>query len=162
MSLFRPALLLALAALLLPLAAVAKEKLKTIKFIDAETTQAFDEHAAEVRGEMDAGGRFEHIKPKERKEVEKQLDIIAAIMAKRMGEKLSDNDMLLIYAAQETANAILTERDGRRMVCEYSSPTGSHRKEHQCVTYADRMRARKESEQYMRETRMKSPSQIGF
>jgi hypothetical protein len=150
----------ALLALLLPLAAVAAKNDKATNFVDAARQEKFDDQAAAIRKEMQGGGRFEHVNAQERAEVNRQLDAIAALLAKRSGEKLDDDDQLDIYAAQETANAILTQRDGRRMICEYSAPTGSNRKVKQCATYADRMNAHKQTQMYMRESHMKSPSEI--
>jgi hypothetical protein len=152
-------LLPALLALLLPLSVTAAKNDKDTNFVDTAKQEKFDDQAAAIRKEMQTGGRFEHVNAQERAEVERQLDTIATLLAKRTGEKLDDDDQLDIYAAQETANAILTQRDGRRMICEYSAPTGSNRKVKQCATYAQRMTARKETQMYMKETMLKSPQE---
>lgn len=128
------------------------------RFVDIEKQQRFDDQAAAIRQEMKPGGRFEHVTAAERGDVEDQFTRITTVLTKRSGAALSDDDRLEIYAAQETANAILTQRDGRRLICEFSAPTGSNRKVKQCVTYADRVRAHKESRNYLRETFGKSPS----
>jgi hypothetical protein len=128
------------------------------RFVDIEKQQQFDEQAAAIRKEMQPGGRFEFVTPEERGTVDTQLDRIAAVLKNRAGAALDDDDRLDIYAAQENANAILTQRDGRRLICEFSAPTGSNRKVKQCVTYADRMKAHKETRNYLRETLGKSPS----
>jgi hypothetical protein len=151
--------LFAFAVALLPLAATAAKNDKATNFVDTARQEKFDDQAAAIRKEMQSGGRFEHVDAQERAEVERQLDTIATLLARRTGEKLDDDDQLDIYAAQETANAILTQRDGRRMICEYSAPTGSNRKVKQCATYAQRMTARKETQMYMKETHMKSPQE---
>lgn len=136
----------------------AAEKDTSTRFVDVARQEQFTDQAAAIRQEMTTGGRFEFVTASERRIVEEQLDAIAAVLQKRAGAKLDDDDLLDIYAAQETANAILTQRDGRRMVCEHSAPTGSNRKIKQCVTYAQRMRARQETRYYLRETYGKSPS----
>ncbi|HSX60444.1 MAG TPA: hypothetical protein VLF18_09625 [Tahibacter sp.] len=128
------------------------------RFVDIEKQQQFDDQAMAIRQEMKPGGRFEFVTAEERHSVEAELDRIAALLRKRQGGELDDDDRLDIYAAQETANAILTQRDGRRLICEFSAPTGSNRKVKQCATYADRMRAHKETRNYLRETFGKSPS----
>lgn len=149
-------LLLSSLALLLPtLPAAAKENSE--RFIDVEKQQAFEEQTVAIRQEMKPGGRFEFTTPEERRQLDEQLAIIAALLHKRTGARPDDDDQLEIYAAQENANAILTQRDGRRLICEFSAPTGSNRKVKQCVTYADRVRAHKESRNYLRETMSKSP-----
>jgi hypothetical protein len=128
------------------------------RFVDVGKQQKFEDQALAIRQEMKPGGRFEFTTPEERRQVDEQLATITALLQKRSGSSLDDDDQLDIYAAQETANAILTQRDGRRLICEFSAPTGSNRKVKQCVTYADRMKAHKESRNYLRETMGKSPS----
>lgn len=156
MKLPRTLLLLSLALLLPILPASAKDSSE--RFVDVGKQQKFEDQAMAIRQEMKPGGRFEFTTPEERRQVDEQLAIITALLQKRSGSSLDDDDQLEIYAAQENANAILTQRDGRRLVCEFSAPTGSNRKVKQCVTYADRMKAHKESRNYLRETMGKSPS----
>lgn len=157
MSHTRLAALFALAALALsPGLVPAKESSQPI--VDAGRQETFADQAAAIRQQMKPGGRFEFVTAEERREVDRQLDTITALLDKRAGGRLSDNDQLDLLAAQESANAILTQRDGRRLICEFSAPTGSNRKVKQCVTYADRMRAHKETRNYLRETMGKSPS----
>jgi len=149
-------LLLSLAFLLPALPAGAKENAE--RFVDVEKQQKFEDQAAAIRQQMKPGGRFEFTTPEEVRQVDEQLAIITALLQKRSGTSLDDDDQLEIYAAQETANAILTQRDGRRLICEFSAPTGSNRKVKQCVTYADRMSAHKETRRMMFDNTRKSPA----
>ncbi|WP_166653964.1 hypothetical protein, partial [Tahibacter aquaticus] len=146
----RPLLSLAVAALLLPLACGAA-KPEAEKHIDVARQERFEDQASAIRQEMKTGGRFEFLTAAERGGVEKQLDTITAILAANTGAKLDDDAQLDVYAAQETANSILTQKDGRRLICEYTAPTGSNRKVKQCMTFAERTRAHKESQNTMRD-----------
>ncbi|WP_257388720.1 hypothetical protein [Tahibacter caeni] len=157
MSFARLSVLLAVAVFLLPASGHAAKNDDGTRFIDTAHQERFADQAAAIRQQMKTGGRFEYVSAAERQDVERQLALIENLLAKRGGQ-LSDNDQLDLLAAQETANAILTQRDGRRLICEYSAPTGSNRKVKQCVTLADRMRAQKETRNYLRETLGKSPS----
>jgi hypothetical protein len=141
---------LAAAALFLPLACGAA-KPEAEKHIDVARQERFEDQAAAIRQEMKTGGRFEFLTAAERGGVEKQLDTITAILAANTGAKLDDDAQLDVYAAQETANSILTQKDGRRLICEYTAPTGSNRKVKQCMTFAERTRAHKESQNTMRD-----------
>ncbi|TDR45789.1 hypothetical protein DFR29_104217 [Tahibacter aquaticus] len=141
---------LAAAALFLPLACGAA-KPEAEKHIDVARQERFEDQAAAIRQEMKTGGRFEFLTAAERGGVEKQLDTIAAILEAHSGAKLDDDAQLDVYAAQETANSILTQKDGRRLICEYTAPTGSNRKVKQCMTFAERTRAHKESQNTMRD-----------
>ena len=142
--------LLALAIAALPLSAIAA-KPPAEKHVDASSQERFQDQSDAIRAQMKTGGRYEFLTASEKADVEKQLDLIAAIFERNAGAKLNDNDQLDLYAAQESANAVLTQKDGRRLICEYSAPTGSNRKVKQCITYADRMRAHKESQNTMRD-----------
>jgi hypothetical protein len=147
-----PCLAILLGALLTPpVFAIPSEKAQSHRFVDISRQESFEEQAASVRDEMRKGGRFEFLKGKQRREVDKQLDLIAKVLERRAGQLLDDEDQLEIFAAQETANAILTENDGRRMICENTPPIGSKVKELQCATLADRERAHRETRRMMRE-----------
>ena len=147
---YRFLLSLAAAALLLPLACGAARP-EAEKHIDTARQERFEDQAAAIRQEMKTGGRFEFLTAAERRDVEQQLETITAILATNTGAKLDDDAQLDVYAAQETANSILTQKDGRRLICEYTAPTGSNRKVKQCMTYAERTRAHKESQNTMRD-----------
>jgi hypothetical protein len=157
MKLPRTLLLLSLALLLPTLSASAKDNSE--RFVDVEKQQKFEDQTLAIHQEMKPGGRFEFTTPEERRQVDEQLATITALLQKRSGSSLDDDDQLEIYAAQETANAILTRRDGRRLICEFSAPTGSNRKVKQCVTYADRMSAHKETRRMMFDNTRKSPAE---
>ncbi|HSX60443.1 MAG TPA: hypothetical protein VLF18_09620 [Tahibacter sp.] len=158
MSCARLAVLSLLAALILsPGHLLARESSQPI--VDAARQERFADQAAAIRQEMKPGGRFEYVNAQERQEVDAQLDRIAALLDKRDGERLGDNDQLDLLAAQETANAILTQRDGRRLICDWTAPTGSNRKIKQCITYADRMGAHKETRRMMMDNLRKSPAE---
>lgn len=159
MTVHRFVLALAAAALFLPLAGIAAKSDST-KHLDATTQERFDDQASAIRQEMKAGGRYENLNAAERADVEKQLEIIAAVFQRNAGTKLDDDDQLDVYAAQETANSVLTRKDGRRLICEYTAPTGSNRKVKQCITYADRVRAHKETQNMMREALSDAPAEF--
>jgi hypothetical protein len=159
MSYPRAAALLAFAALIVPLGCIAAKNEDSKTFVNAQKQEQFADQAAAIRQEMNSGGRFEYVTATERQDVEKQLDTIASLLNKDGDQRLSDNDQLDLLAAQETANAILTQRDGRRLICEFTAPTGSNRKVKQCITYADRVGAHKESRRMMFDNIRKSPAE---
>ncbi|MBN8740266.1 MAG: hypothetical protein BGP24_00940 [Lysobacterales bacterium 69-70] len=121
------------------------------RFVDVSRQQSFEEQVTALHAEMKPGGRFEFLKSKDRREIDRQFAAITKVLERRLDRKLDDEDLLEVYSAQETVNAILTQNDGRRMVCERSAPIGSNRKELQCATAADRERAHKETRRMMRE-----------
>ncbi|TDR46560.1 hypothetical protein DFR29_10392 [Tahibacter aquaticus] len=133
----------------LSFAAVAAEKLDPA--LQATTKEKFDDQAAAIRSQMKAGGRWEFVDAGERDTVEKRLDEITALMASssEVGE-LPGGDKAKLLEAQEEVNAILTKKDGRRLICQNVAPTGSNRKQKTCTTFAERERERRESQNYLR------------
>lgn len=154
---YRTRVLLLLATLLLPLTGSAAQQESQV-FIDSARQEQFADQAATIRQQMNSGGRFSYVSAAERQDIERQLDIITQLLAKRAGGRLSDNEQLDLLAAQETANAILTQRDGKRLICEYTAPTGSNRKVKQCITYADRVNAHTETRRMMFGNLRKTPA----
>jgi len=131
------------------------------RFVDVSRQESFEEQVTALRAEMKAGGRFEFLRGKDRREIDKQFKAIAKVLDRKRDRKLDDEEMLAVYSAQETVNAILTQNDGRRMICERSAPTGSNRKELQCATLADRERAHRETRNMMRENLDKGMMTLG-
>ena len=118
--------------------------------LQATNKEKFEDQSAAIRQQMKTGGRWEFVNTQERGQVEARLDEIAGLMAKvNTVEELSEDDRLKMYVAQEDVNAILTKKDGRRLICESTAPTGSNRKVKVCITYAERERNRKATSDQM-------------
>jgi hypothetical protein len=130
---------------------------KTDRVLTAETKAAFDDQAAAVRVQLGGGGHYEFVTPAERQTIDRRFDEIAEIFGRyEAGTLLGNDDKVALLVAQEDINAILTRRDGRRIICESVTIPGSHRKQKQCETYAERETERRDSEKYLRETNRKS------
>jgi hypothetical protein len=121
--------------------------------LQAINKEKFDDQAAAIRQQMKTGGRWEFVDATERARVEARLDEIAAVMASSTASELAGADKAKVLTAQEDVNAILTKKDGRRVICEQVTPTGSNRKVKQCTTYAERERQRRESQDFLRSAR---------
>ncbi|HJU38830.1 MAG TPA: hypothetical protein VJ724_04605 [Tahibacter sp.] len=143
-------LFLALAATA-PATAAAADKAKEKPFV-ADTKAAFAERAAGVREQMDRGGRFEFVSDAERAKVEARLNDMAALFEHGDVATLSKAQIADLYVAQEDINAILTKRDGRRVICERVKIVGSNLKSLQCLTYAEKERGRRVSQDALRNT----------
>lgn len=140
--------------LALSLGAVAAEK-KLDPALQAVTKEKFDDQAAAIRQQMKAGGRWEFVDANERAAVDRRLDEIAGLLGSAASaDALNPTQKGQLLEAQEDVNAILTKKDGRRVICQQVTPTGTNRKQKQCETYAERERQRRETQQYLRsETR---------
>ena len=120
------------------------------KIIAADTKAAFIEQTASVRKQMENGGRYEFVTNDERNKVETRMNEMAAIFEQGDVDTLSKAKIADLYVAQEDINAILTKRDGRRVICERVKIVGSHMKSQQCITYAEQERGRRVSQDALR------------
>ncbi len=103
-----------------------------------------------IRFEIQPGGRWEYVPKRDRPKLEEKLAEMERVIGDRSSiDELSDDDRIRLFNAQEHANAILTQHDGRRLICERHTPTGSHRPEKRCMTLAERERATADSRRFM-------------
>ena len=120
------------------------------KVVTAQTKTEFAEQAATVRKGMESGGRYEFVEPGERAKVEKRLHEIEVLFESYIeGKRLHDEQLVALLNAQEEINAILTKRDGDRLICTNEKPTGSLRPINNCKRYADIERAHRATRKLM-------------
>ena len=125
-------------------------KYDATQVVTARTKTEFEQQAAAVRKEMGAGGRYEFVGLTERVKVDKRLKEIETIFASYVeGSRLKDQLLVELLNAQEEVNAILTRRDGERLICTNAMPTGSHRPATNCKRYSDIERARRATTKFM-------------
>jgi hypothetical protein len=72
-------------------------------------------------------------------------------------EELDGSSKGKLLEAQEDVNAVLTKKDGRRLICQQVTPTGSNRKQKQCTTFAEQERERRDARTFMRDTGISQP-----
>ena len=119
--------------------------------------ERFPELAERVRAEMQPGGRFEEISAEERIRVEQELGRMAELLAgTRSLEDLKEPQRVDLINAQERINAILTKRDGERLICERRALVGSHRTETYCETAHEKRDRSEYSRKRKRELELKS------
>lgn len=111
----------------------------------------FAELIAMVRSEIEPGGRWEYVPKSQRRLLEEKFDEMERVLEGRQSvDELTNADKLRLINAQEHANAILTQHDGRRLICERVTPTGSHRPKNVCTSLAERKRANEDSTKFLR------------
>jgi len=141
------AIVLALAAN----AAVANENYHE-KTFNADTPEKFQAVADDVRKEMEPGGRYEYVKPKERTSIEQSLAEMEALFKASGGvEHMKQDDKVKLFNDQEVVNSILTRRDKDRVICEDKPKLGSHVRSTNCHTYGQQEDARRGSKEQMDE-----------
>jgi hypothetical protein len=129
--------------------ATAKENYKETG-VKADTKEAFDPLAANVRKEMETGGRYEYVKPTERTTIDKKLDEMTQLFQQAGAvANMTEVQKIALYNDQEVVNSILTQRDRDRVICVKEAPVGSHIPVTKCHTYAQEVEAREGTKKQM-------------
>lgn len=139
---------IAAAMLLLPLGAACASKIEPA--VKADTKADFTAVAAAVESAMVPGGRYEFVDTSERKEVASHFSAMQASFDKYGSvEQMDSATRAQLYTDQEAVNAILTQRDDRRVICKSERPIGSLLPKRTCRTYGEIERSRKDTQQFM-------------
>ena len=145
------AALVASALVVVAFSATAKENYHE-KTFNADTPEKFQAVAEDVRKEMEPGGRYEYVKPKERDTIERSLADMEALFTATGGvENMKQDDKVKLFNDQEVVNSILTRRDKDRVICEDKPKLGSHVRSTGCHTYGQEEDARRGSKEQMDE-----------
>ena len=143
--------------LLLPLAGNANKSEVAVK---AQNKADFSAVVTAVKAEMVPGGRYEFVNSSERKKVEANLAEMRSLFNQFGTVSVMDKDAKFkLYVDQENVNAILTQRDDRRMICQSERPTGSLIPKRTCRTYGAIQRDRQNSQEEM--IRIARPGYVG-
>lgn len=129
--------------------ATAKEHYRE-NSVKADTKDAFDQLADNVRREMQAGGKYEFIKPDEKPKVEKALDDMTKLFDEHdTVAAMTQDQKVALFNAQETVNSILTLRNRDRVICDNKPALGSHIPQTKCHTYEQEIEARQGAQKMM-------------
>ena len=122
------------------------------KALNADTPDKFAVVADNIRKEMGQGGRYEYVKPDERKDVDKALEEITAIFTEYGSiAAMKQDSKIKLFNAQEVVNSILTRRDSDRVICKNETKVGSHIPVTNCHTYGQEEEARRGTKQQLDE-----------
>jgi hypothetical protein len=113
------------------------------KVFNADSKERFEAVAADVRKEMEPGGRYQYVKPKERTQVDGALAEMGSLFAANPTvASMNQDTKIKLFNAQEVVNSILQQRDGERVICKKEAPLGSHIPITSCHTYSQEMEAK--------------------
>ncbi|MEP7041765.1 MAG: hypothetical protein ABI843_01810 [Dokdonella sp.] len=109
------------------IASPAFAKDDTAPAVNADTKAAFDTVAGWVRAQMEAGGRYSEVSSGERSKVDAKLGEMGK-MFEQHGDvaQMGDADKTRMFNTQQEINAILSKRDGDRLICKTERPVGSN------------------------------------
>lgn len=100
------------------------------------SVESFRLQAEDVRKDMQPGGRYAGTSAGDQQIVSRRLDEMQRLLEQRNGDSLGERERMALFNAQEEINAILTRNDGERLICEYKTVSGSHRREKVCYKAA--------------------------
>jgi hypothetical protein len=119
--------------------------------VKADTKETFEKVAESVREGMQAGGRYEYVKPGEQQTIEKKLNEMGTLFDQAGGTvaSMKEEQKIALFNAQESVNSILTLRDRDRVICKKEVPVGSHIPVTSCHTYGQEVEARQGAKKTM-------------
>lgn len=75
-------------------------------------------------------------------------------------DKMDQNAKVRLFADQSTVNAILTKKDGDRLICETNTPEGSHFPVKTCKTYAQIQAEQGRAQEFLRQRHDQNSGQV--
>ncbi len=106
--------------------------------LEKQNVDTFAAQAEHVRKEMDKGGRYEFIKDDDRAAVEDGLTFMRdLITANGSVSAMKEDDRIRLFNRQERINALLTNSDSQRVICEKGYQPGSLFRLTTCHTVAE-------------------------
>lgn len=120
------------------LATPGREQPKPV-FGEHVSPSEFPQLIAMVRAELEPGGRWQYVPEKRLPALESRLAEMEALLAGHGSvDEMTVEEKMKLLNAQEHANAILTDNDGERVICERHKPINSRIGSVLCVTLAER------------------------
>jgi hypothetical protein len=118
-----------------PTAAIPEQNGKPV--VKADTAENFQVIVAAIHQQMQPGGRWQYIDQPERSTIDASFADMQMLYDKFGSvDKMNQAAKVRLLADQSTVNAILTKKDGDRLICESHMPVGSHFPVKTCKTYA--------------------------
>ncbi len=105
--------------------------------VKADTKENFEAVVAAIHKQMEPGGRWQYIDKHERGTIDGSFADMRKLYDKFGSvDKMDQPAKQRLLADQTTINAILTRKDGERLICKNTLPIGSHLPVRTCKTYA--------------------------
>ncbi|MEP6483140.1 MAG: hypothetical protein ABJB01_01740 [Rudaea sp.] len=131
---------------------VAKDK-PPIPDLEKQNIETFQAQAAQVRKDMQKGGRFEYIKSDDRVRVDEGLTFMGELIQQNgTVAAMKEEDKVRLFNRQERINAILTNSDSQRMICEKADQPGTLMRATTCHTYAELQRRTRDAQNAIERT----------
>ncbi|MGH8154129.1 MAG: hypothetical protein ACREP0_02655 [Rhodanobacteraceae bacterium] len=120
-----------------PNSAITTQPAANQPVVKADTKDNFEAVQAAIRKQMQPGGRWQYVDVKERAtidgnfaDMQKLFDQYGSV------DKMDTNAKMRLVNDQSSINAILTKKDGDKLICQSETPVGSHLPVRTCKTFA--------------------------
>lgn len=125
---------------------------KTEVIVKAENKADFAAVVAAIHQQMAAGGRYEFVDQGERAKIDANFGEMQALFDKYgTVAQMDQATKVQLFNDQEAVNAILTQRDDKRLICHTMPPTGSLIPKTSCRTYREIEAERMGTQNYMQQ-----------
>lgn len=105
--------------------------------VQADTKENFEAVVAAIQKQMTPGGRWQYLDKGERATIDGNFADMGTLYNKYGSvDKMSPTAKAQLFADQNTVNAVLTKKDGDRLICKSEVPVGSHLPIRTCRTFA--------------------------
>ena len=129
--------------------------------VKADTKDNFAAIVAAIHQQMQPGGRWQFIDKNERATVDGSFADMGRLYDQYGSvEKLDPTAKIRLLADQSTVNAILTKKDGDRLICETNIPVGSHFPVKTCKTYAQMQVEEGRAQEFLRQRHDQNSEQV--
>lgn len=119
--------------------------------VKADTKANFEAVVAAIQKQMQPGGRWQYVNKDERATIDASFADMAKLYDQSGSvDKMDQSAKVRLLADQSTVNAILTKKDGDRLICETTMPVGSHFPVKTCKTYAQIQSEQNNAQEYLR------------
>ena len=120
--------------------------------VKADTKENFEAVVAAIHKQMQLGARWQYIDSSERATIDNSFADMGKLYD-RFGSvaKMDQAAKVRLLADQSTVNAILTKKDGDRLICQSTIPVGSHLPIKTCKTYAQIQTDQRGAQEFLRE-----------
>ncbi|TAN06200.1 MAG: hypothetical protein EPN36_04575 [Rhodanobacteraceae bacterium] len=105
--------------------------------VKADNKADFEAVVAAIHKQMEPGGRWQYVDKGERATIDGSFSDMSKLFDQYGSvDKMDQAAKVRLLADQSTVNAILTKKDGDRLICQSQIPVGSHLPVKTCKTYA--------------------------
>src|SRR5690348_5184670 len=142
-----------------PMAAIPEENGKPV--VKADSKENFEAIVAAIHQQMQPGGRWQYIDACERATVNGRFADMGKLYDQFGSvDKMDQAAKVRLLADQSTVNAILTRRDGDRLICQTVMPVGSHLPVKTCKTYAQIQAEQNGAQEFLRNHALQNSQQL--